>query len=76
MERIRSVIEVNLFGVIRLTKKVLPIMKKQKSGHLLTVSSVAGIIGVDFHNVYSASKFGTEGLYESLALECSNTNIK
>ena len=76
MEKIRNLIEVNLFGVIRLTKKVLHMMKKQKSGHCLTVNSLAGITGFKFHNVYCASKFGTEGLYESFALECSNTNIK
>ena len=76
MEKVRMVVEVNLFGVIRLTKKVLPIMKKQKSGHLLTVSSGAGIMGFPFSSVYCAAKFGSEGLYESLALECSKTNIK
>ena len=76
MEKIRSVVEINLFGVIRLTKKVLPIMKKQNSGHMLTVSSVAGLLGTAFCSVYSAAKFATEGLYESLALECSKTNIK
>ena len=76
MEKIRSVVEINLLGVIRLTKKVLPIMKKQNSGYMLTVSSVAGIVGAPFSSVYSAAKFGTEGLYESLALECSKTNIK
>ena len=76
MEKVRNIIEINLFGVIRLTKKVLPIMKKQNSGHLLTVSSVAGIQGSAFASIYSAAKFGVEGLYESLALECSTTNLK
>ena len=76
MEKIRNIIEINLFGVIRLTKKVLPIMKKQNSGHILTISSVAGIVGAPFSSIYCAAKFGTEGLYESLALECSKTNIK
>jgi len=57
----------NLFGIVRVQKAFFPTFRKQKSGHLIAVSSVVGSAAVPFADVYVASKFAVEGLYESLA---------
>ena len=75
-DKIRNILEINLFGVIRLTKKVLPIMKKQNCGHIISITSMGGLFGYPFSSIYCAAKFGVEGLAESLAMECCRTNIK
>jgi len=59
--------ETNFFGVYRLTREVVPHLKKQKSGHIINLSSVGGINGVPFNDIYCASKFALEGFSESLA---------
>ncbi|PGA15414.1 short-chain dehydrogenase/reductase [Priestia aryabhattai] len=60
-------LNVNLMGVIRTTKAVLPIMRKNKSGHIVNISSVGGLVGQPFNEIYCATKFGVEGYTESLA---------
>ena len=76
VETIRNVYETNVYGVIHGIRAVLPSMKKRKSGHIITVSSVAGLVGVPMSAVYSSSKFAVSGLSESLSPELAQFNIK
>ena len=76
MEVDRKLMEVNYFGAVALTKAVLPYMQKQKSGHLISISSLSGKFGFFLRSAYSASKFALVGFYESLRLEEQKNNIK
>ena len=58
-----------MFGPIKLTRKLLPSWKEKESGHVLTVTSVAGLIGMAFASTYAATKFAVEGHHEALAME-------
>ena len=71
----RKIMEVNYFGNIALTKAVLPYMQKKKSGHIITISSIAGKFGFFLRSAYSASKHALHGFYESLRLEEEKNNI-
>jgi len=62
----QDMFNVNFFGTLRLIKAVLPCMKTRKSGHIISNSSVGGVVGIPFLDVYCASKFAVEGLSESL----------
>lgn len=66
----------NFYGVIRVQNKFLPEMRKNKLGHIIGVSSVGGLVGVPFNDVYCASKFALEGLYESMASLNQQFNIQ
>jgi NAD(P)-dependent dehydrogenase (short-subunit alcohol dehydrogenase family) len=59
----------SLIGPMNVTRAVLPVMRKQRSGHVITISSTAGLIGFEFGTAYAASKFGLEGWMESLQAE-------
>jgi NAD(P)-dependent dehydrogenase (short-subunit alcohol dehydrogenase family) len=74
-EEIKSQFETNFFGVIRLTQQVLPIMRKQKSGTIVNVSSGAGRIGFPGMSAYVSSKFALEGLSESMSYELEQFGI-
>ena len=63
----QEVFDVNFFGTLRLIKAVLPSMKARQSGHIINNTSMGGIVGIPFMDIYSASKFAVEGLSESLA---------
>jgi NAD(P)-dependent dehydrogenase (short-subunit alcohol dehydrogenase family) len=65
----RQQFETNLFGSIRLIKRVLPIMRKQKKGIIVNISSGAGIVGFPCMSAYASAKFGLEGLSESIVYE-------
>lgn len=67
--------EVNYFGNIALAKAVLPYMQKQKSGHFIITSSIAGKFGFFLRSAYAASKHALHGFYESLLLEEEKNNI-
>ncbi|MBM3402685.1 MAG: SDR family oxidoreductase [Bacteroidetes bacterium] len=67
MEEIQQVMDVNFYGPIRCCKAVMPYMRKQKSGHIINISSVGGIVGSPVNEIYCAAKFALEGLSESLA---------
>ena len=76
IEEIKSQFETNFFGVIRLTQQVLPIMRKQKLGAIVNVSSGAGRIGFPGMSAYVSSKFALEGLSESMSYELEPLGIK
>ena len=67
--QMRAQIETNLFGPMNVTRAVLPVMRRQRSGHVVTISSTAGLIGQEFVAAYAASKFGVEGWMESLRFD-------
>jgi NAD(P)-dependent dehydrogenase (short-subunit alcohol dehydrogenase family) len=67
-EDMRRQIEINLFGVLNVTRAVLPHMRQRRSGHFVNISSVGGFVGVPGFGIYNATKFGVEGLSEGLAL--------
>lgn len=75
-EDFRAQIETNLFGPVNVTRAVLPVMRKQRSGLIVTISSTGGIVGQAFVSAYSASKFGVEGWMESLAPEIEPFGIR
>ena len=75
-EEFRAQIETTLFGPINVTRAALPIMRAQRSGLLVTMSSTAGIVGGEFLTAYAASKFGVEGWMESLAPEVAPFGIR
>lgn len=76
MAEIRDQFETNFFGAVALTKAVLPLMREQKSGHILALSSAAGFKATGGFGVYNASKFALEGFNEALAQEVSPFGIK
>ena len=65
----------NLFGPMNVTRAVLPVMRKNKSGHIITISSTAALVGYELCSAYAASKFGVEGWMESLAIEITPFGI-
>lgn len=69
LEAFRAQIETNLFGTLILTKAVIPVMRVQRGGRILQLSSVGGRLGAPGRAAYSAAKWGVEGFTESLALE-------
>ncbi|HET6993293.1 MAG TPA: SDR family oxidoreductase [Bacteroidia bacterium] len=72
----RKIMEVNFFGQIALTKSVLPVFLKQKSGHIVVISSISGKFGFWFRSAYSSSKHALQGFFESLRLETEADGIK
>ncbi len=76
MEEIKAQYETNLFGVIRVTQAVLPIMRKQNSGIIVNMSSGAGRIAIPIQSAYVSTKFAIEGLSESMAYELEPFGIK
>ncbi|MBV6647375.1 MAG: SDR family NAD(P)-dependent oxidoreductase [Cyclobacteriaceae bacterium] len=75
-DEIRKQFDVNVFGPINLIKVVLPYMRKRRSGHILNVTSIGGLVGFPSSGVYNGSKFALEGLGESLALQVAPLGIK
>jgi NAD(P)-dependent dehydrogenase (short-subunit alcohol dehydrogenase family) len=75
-EEFRAQIETTLFGPINVTRAVLPVMRAQRSGLVVTISSTAGLVGGEFLTAYAASKFGVEGWMESLAPEVAPFGIR
>jgi NAD(P)-dependent dehydrogenase (short-subunit alcohol dehydrogenase family) len=75
-ENFRAQVETNLFGPVNVTRAILPVMRAQRSGLVVTISSAAGISGQEFVSAYAASKFGVEGWMESLAPEVAPFGIR
>src|SRR3982750_1114553 len=72
----RAQVETNLFGPLNVTRAVLPVMRGQRSGLIITISSIAGIVGQEFVSAYCATKFGVEGWMESLTPEVAPFGIR
>jgi NAD(P)-dependent dehydrogenase (short-subunit alcohol dehydrogenase family) len=75
-EDFRAQVETNLFGPINVTRAVLPVMRAQRSGLVVAISSTAGLIGQEFCTAYAASKFAVEGWIESLTPEVAPFGIR
>jgi NAD(P)-dependent dehydrogenase (short-subunit alcohol dehydrogenase family) len=73
--QMRQQIETNLFGPMNVTRAILPVMRRQRAGHVITISSSAGLIGQEFCAAYAASKFAVEGWMESLRYDLAPYNI-
>lgn len=68
-EQMRRQMETNFFGPLNVTRAILPVMRKQRGGHVFTITSAAGIIGQEFCAAYASSKFALEGWMESLRFD-------
>src|SRR5690349_12432715 len=75
-EQFEAQLTTNLLGPLNVTRAVLPLMRRQRSGHVVTISSTAGIVGQEFCSAYAASKFGLEGWMESLRFEVEPFGIR
>ncbi len=64
---IQKILDVNYMGVARCTKAVMPFMRKARAGHVINISSVGGLVGQPFNEIYCGAKFAVEGLTESMA---------
>jgi NAD(P)-dependent dehydrogenase (short-subunit alcohol dehydrogenase family) len=73
---IDGLIATNLYGVIHVMRAVLPVMRKQRSGRIINISSLAGVIGFKHCSAYSAAKFAVEGLSQAVAQEVEQFGIK
>uniref|UniRef100_A0A670YX79 Ketoreductase domain-containing protein n=1 Tax=Pseudonaja textilis TaxID=8673 RepID=A0A670YX79_PSETE len=75
IDAMKHIFETNFFGAVRMIKAVLPAMKQHQKGHIVVISSVMGLQGIPFNDVYAASKFAIEGFCESLAVQLLKFNI-
>ena len=74
-EQMQRQLAASLIGPMNVTRAVLPVMRKQRSGHIISISSSAGLVGFEFCTAYAASKFGLEGWMESLHTEITPFGI-
>lgn len=75
-DEVRAIFEVNVFGLLRVTRAVLPHMRAQRNGHVINLSSMAGLSGNTGYGIYNATKFAVEGLSEALALDAGGLGIR
>jgi NAD(P)-dependent dehydrogenase (short-subunit alcohol dehydrogenase family) len=75
-DKIRAQFDANVFGLFALTRAVLPVMRAQRSGHILNITSVAGFVGFPASGYYAATKHAVEGFSDSLAAEVAPLGIR
>jgi NAD(P)-dependent dehydrogenase (short-subunit alcohol dehydrogenase family) len=75
-EEVRRIYDTNVFGVFRVCRHVIPIMRRQKFGYIINITSLAGQMGLPFRGIYSSSKFAVEGFTESLSQEVMQFGIR
>lgn len=75
-EAVRNMFEINFFGLANMTKEVLPTMRKQKSGHIVNIASIGGLVSFPAVGFYNATKYAVDGLSEALAKETAPLGIK
>ncbi len=75
-QEIEQQFQVNVFGVMHVLRAALPVLRSQRAGHVINISSIAGLTGFDGASVYCATKYAIEGLSSSLALELAKFGIK
>jgi NAD(P)-dependent dehydrogenase (short-subunit alcohol dehydrogenase family) len=75
-DEVRAMFETNFFGLVEVTRAVLPGMRRRRSGHILNISSIGGFVGFPSSGYYNATKFAVEGLSEALAKEVEPLGIK
>ncbi len=75
-EEARRIMETNFFGAFNVAQATVPHLRQSPSAYLVMISSIAGLLGVPYHGIYSASKFALEGLVESLRLELRPTSVQ
>jgi NAD(P)-dependent dehydrogenase (short-subunit alcohol dehydrogenase family) len=76
IEEAKRQLDVNFFGAFRICRAVLPAMRTQKSGYIVNIGSIGGLIAIPYQAMYSASKFALEGLSESLRMEVRPFGVK
>ncbi len=76
MQEIKAIFDTNVFGLMEVTQQVLPYMRKQKSGHIINISSIAGLASMPGVGIYNSTKFAVEGFSGSLALDVAHFGIK
>src|SRR5437588_2106041 len=74
-KEITAVYDTNVFGLLRVTRAILPHMRKQRTGHIVNLSSIGGLTGLPGWGIYNSTKFAVEGLSEALAAELAPLGI-